>query len=281
MELPIVLPINPTEPDELEGKIHPNLPQPPSLICVYASFRSGKSVLVNNLILSPLFLRGLLDRWYIFSPTARNDDSCRFLLDEEGVEIIDEYSDEYLQALLDYQMETPKEDRDSIGIVFDDAIQYLHKRNSIGNFLAVKFRHYNIKYLIYVSQSFKSLDTKIRANSKAIILMKIANEREIQKIEEEYDGFLGGRFRELYDYCLSDAPYSFMYINIDANPVEAWLRFEKKIYPIEARGNPVSPVSPVSPKAPKKKAVKKKVVKKDSVTCPVEESMSEIKNRHY
>lgn len=279
METPVVLPIKPADPDDLEGRIHPNLPQPPSLICIYASFRSGKSVLVNNMILSPLFLRGLLDRWYIFSPTAKNDDSCRFLLDEEGVEIIDEYSDEYLQAVLQYQMETPKEDRDAIGVVFDDAIQYLQSRFSIGNFLAVKFRHYNIKYLIYVSQSFKSLDTKIRANSKAVILMKIANEREIEKIEEEYTGFLGGKFRELYNYCLNDAPYSFMYINIDANPVEAWLRFEKKIYPPEAGSQTPTKQAeggdiPADPLPKKKTRVSKK--KKEQL-----ESMSEIKNRHY
>ena len=277
METPVVLPIKPAEPDELDGRIHPNLPQPPSLICIYASFRSGKSVLVNNMILSPLFLRGLLDRWYIFSPTARNDESCRFLLGEEGVEIIDEYSDEYLQAVLQYQSETPKEDRDAIGVVFDDAIQYLQNRYSLGNFLAVKFRHYNIKYLIYVSQSFKSLDTKIRANSKAVILMKIANEKEIDKIEEEYNGFLGGRFRELYDYCLNDAPYSFMYINIDSNPVEAWLRFERKIYP-DAGDTPETPKKKAEPKKKGGKGVSPSVSKKKKEQL---ESLSEVKNRHY
>jgi hypothetical protein len=228
---PIVLPIKSLPDDPINSKIHSNLPKAPSLICIYASFRSGKSVLVNNMILSPSFFRGLLDRWYIFSPTARNDDSCRFLLDQENIEIIDDYSDDYLKALLQYQKETPKEDRDSIGVVFDDAIQYLDKRNALGNFLAVKFRHYNIKYLIYVSQSFKSLDTKIRANSKAVVIMKISNQNELEKIKEEYDGFLDGKFMELYKFCLNDQPYSFMYINIDANPVEAYLRFERKIYP--------------------------------------------------
>ena len=266
---PVVMPIKPAEDDELAGMIHENLPQPPSLICIYASFRSGKSVLVNNIILNPNFLRGLLDRWYIFSPTARNDDSCRFLLDEDGVEIIDDYSDDYLQALLDYQMEGDRKDRDKIGVVFDDAIQYLGKRSSIGNFLAVKFRHYNIKYLIYVSQSFKSLDTKIRANSKAVILMKISNERELEKIQEEYDGFLDGNFRELYDYCLNDAPYSFLYINIDSNPVEAYLRFERKIYPPEGGGK-------------KEKKLGEKGNKLGLNTKKAEEEeLSDIKNKHY
>jgi len=229
--LPIVLPIREDVDEEWAKDIHPNLPKPPSVICIYASFRSGKSVLVNNFILNPNFLRGKLDKWFIFSPTARNDSSSKFLLDEEGVEIIDDYSDEYLNALLEYQKETNSDERDKIAIVFDDAIQYLQSRSSSGNYLATKFRHYNIKYLFYVSQSFRSLDTKIRANSKGVVIMKISNLKELNKLEEEYGAMLGNRFIELYNYCLNDAPYSFLYINIDSNPVEAWLRFEKKIYP--------------------------------------------------
>jgi len=128
-------------------------------------------------------------------------------------------------------METPKPDREAIGMVFDDAIQYLNKRNSIGNFLATRFRHYNIKYLIYVSQSFKALDTKIRANSKGVIIMKISNQVELEKIEQEYDGFVDGNFMKLYKYCLNDQPYSFMYLNIDASPPQVFLRFERQIYP--------------------------------------------------
>ena len=262
--LPIVLPIKEDIDEEWAKDIHPNLPKPPSVICIYASFRSGKSVLVNNFILNPNFLRGLLDKWYIFSPTARNDQSSKFLLDEEGVEIIDDYTDDYLNALLKFQKETPQEERDKIGVVFDDAIQYLHSRTSAGNFLATRFRHYNIKYLFYVSQSFRALDTKVRANSKGVIIMKISNLKELDKLEEEYGAMIGNRFIDLYNYCLDDQPFSFLYINIDANPVEAFLRFERKIFP-----------SPEFPAKTKEKKTKGKKIKEE------EESLSEIKNRHY
>lgn len=230
-ELPIVLPIKEEKEDEWAEGIHPNLPKPPSVICIYAAFRSGKSVLVNNLILNPTMFRGLLDKWYVVSPTAMNDSSCRFLLEEEGVSVIDDYSDEWLNGLLHHQYETDKEDRDRIGVVFDDAIQYLHSRTSPGNYLATRFRHYNIKYLIYVSQSFRAIDTKVRGNSKAVIIMKIANLKELTKLDEEYGGMMDDRFMEFYNYCLNDQPFSFMYINIDANPVEVFLRFERKIFP--------------------------------------------------
>ena len=238
MTVPIVYPIReekeepfkelPTDEQKAFLKIFP----PPALICIYASFRSGKSVLCNNMILNPSMLRSLLDKWYVFSPTALNDPSCKYLLDDEGVEVVSDYSDDMLEAILQFQMETPKAERDNIGIVFDDAIQYLQKRASVGNFLATRFRHYGIKYLIYVSQSFRALDTKIRANSKQIIIMKISNQKELKKLEEEYDGFLGGKFMQLYEMCMDDAPYSFMTINLDSNPVKAYLRFEKQIYPM-------------------------------------------------
>ena len=255
MNVPVVLPIRAEAEDPINDRIHPNLPKSPSLLCIYASFRSGKSVLVNNMILNPAFLRGLLDRWYVFSPTARNDSSCRFLLDERNVDIIDEYSDDILQSILDLQLETDKDDREGIGMVFDDAIQYLNKRNSVGNFLATRFRHYNIKYLIYVSQSFKALDTKIRANAKGVIIMKISNQVELEKIQAEYDGFVDGNFMRLYKYCLNDQPYSFMYLNIDASPPEVLLRFERKIYPT---GEILSPKTPLD-----------------------DEGLSDIKNNHY
>ena len=74
--LPVVLPIIEDEADkELNDSLHPNLPKAPSVLCVYASFRSGKTVLVNNFILNPNFLRGKLDQIYYYSPTIRNDPS--------------------------------------------------------------------------------------------------------------------------------------------------------------------------------------------------------------
>jgi len=98
--------------------------------------------------------------------------------------------------------------------------------------------------------------------------MKVSNERELEKIQEEYDGFLDGNFRELYDYCLNDAPYSFMYINIDSNPVEAYLRFERKIYPPEGGGK-------------KDKKLGEKGNKLGLGKAEQEEDLSDIKNRHY
>jgi len=231
-DLPIVLPIK-EDLDEEEIQVHPNLPACPVMMMIIASFKSGKSVLANNYILNPTMYRGKLDRWYVFSPTARNDTSARFLLEQENVEIIDEYSDEMLSAILQNQLDTDKEDREKIGILFDDAIQYLHRPNAVGNFLPCRFRHYNCKFLCYISQSYKSLNRKIRNNAKSLILMKIANVKELNMIAEEYADFFGGKdnFYRLYDYCLNDAPYSFSYLNIDANPPEWWLRHERKIYP--------------------------------------------------
>ena len=50
--LPIVLPIKEENDEEWAKDIHPNLPKPPSVICIYASFRSGKSVLSGSSVLT-------------------------------------------------------------------------------------------------------------------------------------------------------------------------------------------------------------------------------------
>ena len=201
---------------------------------------SGKTTTIVNMLQSELFYRGLFDKIYYFSPTAKGDPNCRFLAEEPNVEILTDYSDEYLNALLEYQISVPKKERDKICVVFDDAIHFL-KRHSTGSYLAVKSRHYSCLLTIYVSQSFRSLDTKIRANSRVVCLARLSNDLEIQKIAEEYSGFCGGKqnFLKLYEYCLNDQPYSFMTIDLEPKtrptPV-VMLRFEKIIYPVEGGG---------------------------------------------
>ena len=98
------------------------------------------------------------------------------------------------------------------------------------NSLPTKFRHANIRLLCYVSQSFKSLDPKIRSNTKGMIIMKLSNDNERHKIKDEVDGYLGGNFETLYNYAINDQPYSFLYLDFTANPVDAFLRHERLLY---------------------------------------------------
>jgi hypothetical protein len=233
MNVPKVLQVKPpdNEKDHNEG-LHPYLPQQPNLITIYGAWRSGKSNLLVNLIQNPDFLRGRMDRIVLFSPTALNDNSMRFLVEDDNIDVISEYSDDYLKALLEFQLEQPKEYRDKLMLIADDALDYIKRtgKNSGLTYLATKFRHYNIGYYIIVSQYYKALPPMIRSNAGSIIFMKIPNTKTLKDASEELDGFLNGNFMKLYVYCIYNEPYSFMYINMRENPPTVFLRFEKPIY---------------------------------------------------
>ena len=233
MNLPIVLPVKPPDNDiDVNEGLHPHLPKQPTVITIYGAFKAGKSVLLANMIENDDFFRGRMDKVVLISPTAMNDDTFRHIVEDDDVEIVSDYSDEYLQALLDFQMETPKEDRSRIMLIFDDALQYIKPRGkgSGATHLATKFRHYNIGYLVYVSQYYKALPPMIRGNTGCIVVMKIPNTKTIRDMADELDGFLNGNFMKLYVYTIYDQPYSFMSINLRENPPIVYNRFETPIY---------------------------------------------------
>lgn len=235
---PKVLPVRPPE-DKLDCNegLHPHLPHAPCVVCIYGSYRSGKSNLIMQFLANPDFMRSRMDKVVLISPTALNDDTFRHVVDDDDVEIISEYSDDWLNAFLQFQMETPREERSSVMMIADDALQYIKPRgrgSALTN-LCTKFRHYlggkdRGGYLMYVSQHFKGLPPVIRCNTGYMIIMKIPNIQVLKDMAFELDGFLNGNFITLYSYCIYDEPYSFLSIDMRENPPICYLRFEKPIF---------------------------------------------------
>ena len=52
---------------------------------------------------------------------------------------------------------------------------------------------------------------------------------ELEKINEEYCDLFPNIFMELYKKAIEDAPYSFLYLDIQTSPATAYIRFETKI----------------------------------------------------
>ena len=65
-DLPVVLPVIDENEDEENTTLHPNLPKFPACICIYANYRSGKSVLLVNYLLNTHFYRNRFDRIYFY-----------------------------------------------------------------------------------------------------------------------------------------------------------------------------------------------------------------------
>ena len=103
------------------------------------------------------------------------------------------------------------------------------KKTNAVSFLATRFRHYGIGLLAFTTQSFRAVSGLIRNNATDVIIMKQQNNKELEKINEEYGDLFPNIFMELYKKAIEDAPYSFLYLDMQTNPASAYIRFETKI----------------------------------------------------
>lgn len=226
------LSIQPIRPMEIKDKkdYHPYLPSinrnRGSLILLIGSQNSGKTTIINNMLLSKHFWggkEGAFDNVYIFSPSIELDDSCRFL--REHFECYTEYKDEYLEEIKNRQKQYPKEKMPKIMIVADDSSGLLSRK--FFHFLT-RFRHFNANVILSI-QNFKSLMPIARSNANAVILMNgIVNEKELEKINEEYGSQMKNTLLYMYSKY-ANKPYSFLYLKLRKNPPEAYQNFTKQI----------------------------------------------------
>jgi len=72
----------------------------------------------------------------------------------------------------------------------------------------------------------------IRNNATDVVICKQQNQKELDKIAEEYGDTVGGydNFIKLYNLAMKEK-YSFLYLKLSENPAEAYIRHETKIYP--------------------------------------------------
>jgi polynucleotide 5'-kinase involved in rRNA processing len=228
------LTIKPIQPVEIKEKrkYNPVLPSimrnRGSILLLIGSQNSGKTTIINNLLLSKSFWGGknsAFDNVYIFCPSVELDDGYRFL--RENFECYSEYKAEYLENIKKTQMLFDKKDRPKIMIVIDDG-SGLIDRNSTFNHYLTRFRHYNSNIILSI-QNFKSLSPIARSNASDVVLMNgIVNDKEMEKIEDEYDGMFKGTLKKMYQKYTAK-PYSFLYLKVRKNPPEMYQNFTKKI----------------------------------------------------
>lgn len=85
------------------------------------------------------------------------------------------------------------------------------------------------------TQLFRKVSPTIRANANWILIGRLQNESELDKLSEEYSSMYGGdkNFRDLYKQA-TKKKYNFMTLNLSENPAEVMINFDKKIYPLES-----------------------------------------------
>ena len=227
-----IIPIKPFFEDE-EKEYHELLPSIKrnrgSLITILGSTASGKTTLINNLLLNKNMwggdnCKGAFDEVYIFSPSIHLDDSCRFL--REHFITFDMYSDEKLQEILDEQMTYEKKKMPKLMIVIDDSVGMIHSNSTLNHFLS-RYRHWNTN-VILSSQAFRALAPIARTNTTHSMIFAVPNEKEFEKLDEELGGIYGGQFRKLYEEATNEK-YHFLYLKLRELPAEAYKNFDRKL----------------------------------------------------
>jgi len=141
----------------------------------------------------------------------------------------DHYNDEMITSIIESQKKYEDFERPSIALVLDDILTKDFKKTNAVSFLATRFRHYGIGLLAFTTQSFRAVSGLIRNNATDVIIMKQQNQKEKEKLQDEYGDLFPNIFMDLYNKAIEDAPYSFLYLDMQTNPATAYIRFETKI----------------------------------------------------
>ena len=213
--------------------IHPNMIQPFSLLLGIGAVRSGKSVLVNNILLRSredgfLDAQSYFDNTIIVSNTIGNDPTCRFL--KKAFEVHDHYEDGIITGIVEKQKSYgEKKKMPYISLILDDILGSNMKRNNEVSFLATRYRHHNIGLMGVFTQNFKSVDTILRNNATDIIIFKQTNNKQLLQIAEEFSPFCGNIKNFLKIYSIATAgKYNFLYLKVQEG--KALRNFESVLF---------------------------------------------------
>tara|TARA_R110000765_G_scaffold52999_3_gene106423 strand:- start:24 stop:878 length:855 start_codon:yes stop_codon:yes gene_type:complete len=229
-----ILPVVPENEKMRGGKVlNPVLPKPAAQLLIIAPVKTGKSTIISNLLLRDSMYAGYFTGGIHFiSPTINLDKTSRFIRDHPDINCYDEYSDDLMNAIIEYQKE--RDDDLPICIVLDDILG-LVKQGSVATKFSSRFRHHNCDLIIWSLQKFTlDLPPTIRMNATDVIIgSPFTNGKELNKVMLEFGDMYDGEdnLMSIYKQATPNR-HDFLYLKLGENPAEAYRNFSEKIYPI-------------------------------------------------
>jgi hypothetical protein len=194
---------------------------------------SGKTNLMLNLLTRVGFYKNWFDRIFCLSPTALSLDESYKALEKntkykQGKDLL--YLPckvEALQAILDVQEQEEKAKK--VLVILDDIVSFgrFCRSNELLTFF-VMGRHYNLSIFL-LSQAFHLIPKSIRLNMSCIIYFK-GSMVETESLIEQYcpAGYSKKDFQKKVELA-TDAPYSFLYINLNTPMHSKIPRYRKNL----------------------------------------------------
>lgn len=231
---------------ELKQSKYPMVSKLPTRSIMLAPSGSGKTVLLQNMILD--IYRGCFERIYIFSPSIHLDHSWypvkKYI--SEHIKVGDEkiYFDEYKADELEEIINTQKQVIEymknkkykklyQILIVIDDfSDSPKFSRNSrLLHSLFTRGRHSAISTIVS-TQKFAAQHPIIRVNCSEYYIFRLRNSQDLEMVITELGALLPSKklLLDIY-YKATSEPYSFLYCNLTAKSLNDmfFIRYDKAI----------------------------------------------------
>ena len=209
--------------------ILPNIfPKNNFIMLIHAPPRSGKSVLIMNMIYNDTFkLKKVFDKIVFLSPTLENDKTLRHLYNDDDVIKIYDYKDlENIDGIISGILDDQKENnsKESVLLILDDCVGLLGNNSTELNRLCTRYRHFNISMII-TSQNYKSFGVLMRNCASHWVFFNTQMLKERKKICEDMNSY--PNFEGHYNKAV-EKRYSFIYI--DMNELKLYKKFDELLY---------------------------------------------------
>jgi hypothetical protein len=216
----------------------------PSAGCFLGPTASGKTSTAVALLVQGGPFAKVFDSVWVFSPSARIDSAYGPL--EKHIEslrnkggLVAEWDIEKLNQIIDDQRRVTEEEKlrnqktplTSCLLVLDDWADHPeYMKSGIITQLFVRNRHYGLTVWV-LSQKMTAVSLTCRVNFRWIIVWRLRSHKEMECVLHELSAIHPVKtLLEMYTMAVSDAPYSFWYVNMTKPTDEMfWVRFEEML----------------------------------------------------